>query len=325
MVKEILKQNTPIIASVLAFAFGIVALCLVLFHTKPQKEELLSVEVSVLAAVATVLIAWQLFTIFNLHKTVRDINVRVDKKIQDAVNECRIPLEGEIAYIRADKWRTHAQENKDTTAYELAYAYYLDALESFVKYPKAYYHEELLDYIKDIIEMGAIEDWLSEDDKAKGVNIISKAAANNKNEVLKLLLNINTNRPSLPQIEIQVVPNRNGGEHKLVFHNTGDESAYLLRIGFPHKSDEASVSLRFDDAKQLDEIKGDSRVVVYVSPKETFNNKITIRVWYRHSNRIQSTFSREIDFRSNSDPTTVSINNELKNEDVCIYPNKIHE
>lgn len=325
MTKEILKQNTPIIASVLAFAFGIVAICLVLFHTKPQREELLSVEVSVLAAVATVLIAWQLFTIYNLHKTVNDINRRVDKKIEEAVEGCQVPLEGEIAYIRADKWRMHARENQDICAFELAYNYYLDALGCFVKYPKAYYLDEILEYIKEIIEVGEINYWLSEDEQAKGVQIISKTTANNKNEVLRMLLNVATERPSCPNIEMQVVPSKNGGEHKLIFHNTGDETAYLLRIGFPRKSDEESVSLRCDDESQFNELIGDARVVVYVTPKESFNNKLTIRVWYRYTDKIQRIFSREIDFRKNEEPISVFINQELKNEEVCTYPNKVSE
>lgn len=323
MAKEILKQNTSIIASVLAFAFGIVALCLVLFHTKPQREELLSVEVSVLAAVATVLIAWQLFTIYNLHKTVNDINRRVDKKIKDAVEGCQVPLEGEIAYIRADKWRTNTYEHPETCTFELAYKYYLDALECFIKYPKDYYHEELLDYIKEIIESEDMNYWLGEDDKARGVQLISQTNAPNRNEVLKLLLNVCTDRPSLPHIEMQVVPSKDGGEHKLVFHNTGDETAYLLRIGFPRKSDEDSVSLRCDDEKQFDELKGDTRVVVYITPKETFNNKLTIRVWYQYG-KIHTCFSRTIDFRTNNDPILVAVNDKLESADVCTYPSKNH-
>lgn len=323
MAKGILKQNTPIIASVLAFAFGIVALCLVLFHTKPQREELLSVEVSVLAAVATVLIAWQLFTIYNLHKTVNDINRTVDKKIKEAVESCQVPLEGEIAYIRADKRRTHAHDNQDTCAFELAYNYYLDALECFVKYPKTYYHDEILEYIKEIIEVGEVNYWLSEEEQTKGVQIISKTTAKNKNEVLKMLLNVITDRPSCPNIELQVVPNKNGGEHKLIFHNTGDETAYLLRIGFPRKSDEDSVLLRCDDEKQFDELKGDARVVVYVIPKETFNNKLTIRVWYQYG-KIHTCFSRTIDFRTNNDPILVAVNDKLESADICTYPSKNH-
>lgn len=324
MAKDILKQNTPIVASILACAFALVAICMVWFGTKPQKDELMSVEIGVLAALATVLIAWQLFTIFNLNRTVRDINARVDKKIQEAVDECRVPLEGEIAYIRADKWRLQGHNHKDVSAYELSYNYYLDALECFIKYPKAYYHEELLEYIKELAEIGQMDDWLCEEEKTKGVEIISKTNANNRNEVLMLLLNVNTNRPSYPKIELQVVANKNNrGEHRLIFHNVGDESAYLLRIGFPRKSDEDSVSLRYDNVKHFDELEGDARVVVYITPKETFNNKLTIRIWYRYANNVQQVFSREINFRNNNEPTTVFVNQELKNEDVCIFPSKI--
>lgn len=323
MAKDILKQNTAITASILACAFGFVALCMVWFGTKPQKDELLSVEVGVLAAVATVLIAWQLFTIFNLNKTVRDINAKVDNKIQDAVDECRIPLEGEIAYIRADKWRQQGHKHKDISAYELSYNLYLDALQCFIKYPKAYYHEELLEYIKELVETGLMNDWLCEDEKVRGIDIIAKAKANNRNEVLRLLLNIDTNRPSIANIELQTVRDKIGHKHKLIFHNIGEESAYFLRFGFLRQSDADSVSIKYDNDSDFDEIKGDKRVVVSLIPNETFNYKVAIRVVYYSKGRVSEHTNYMLDFRNDSEPQILSSNTNIENDDVCTYPNKI--
>lgn len=323
MAKDILRQNTSIVASILACAFALVALCMVWFGTEPQKDELMSVEIGVLTAVATVLIAWQLFTIFNLNRTVRDINARVDKKIQDAVDECRVPLEGEIAYIRADKWRLQGHKHKDVSAYELSYNLYLDALECFIKYPKAYYHEELLEYIKEIIETGQMNDWLCEEDKAKGVDIIAKTKANNRNEVLTLLLDINTNRPSIANIELQIVHDKNGNKHKLIFHNTGEETAYFLRFGFLRQSDADSVSIKYDNDSDFDEIKGDKRIVVSLTPNETFNHKVAIRVVYYSKGQVSEHTNYMLDFRSDSDPQILTTNISIESDDVCIYPNKI--
>lgn len=327
MKNNIVKENLLITISIIGCALALLALCILYAAIEPKHLSMPSLEVGVLGAITTVLIGWQLFTIFNLQRTVKEINKRVNDRIDEAVKSCQIPLEGEIAYIRADKWRTAAHKEKDSCSFELAFHYYIEALECFIKYPKAYYHEEILNYIKEIIEVGDIESWLTEEDKNKGCEIISQTDASIKNEVIGLLMSINTDRPSLANIELYVMPKEgNEKEHKIIFHNTGELSAYSLRIGFPRKSDGDSVSLRCENINQFDEIEGDGRLIVYVTPKETFNDILTVRVWYKLSNKSSTSstyFSREINFRNAAKSKTVTVNEKLKNKDVCTYPSKI--
>ena len=170
------------------------------FHYLPtclsQDSSYFSVIVAVLAILVTVLVTWQIYSLINLETKIKDINNAVERRIKEAVEACRVPLEGEITYLRADRWRRQGIKEKDTMAFELAYGYYLDALECFIKYPKKDSHEELLEYFKDVIEVGKIAEWLSEEKKEKGVRIISKAESRNKNEVLKMLLTIEIGCPT---------------------------------------------------------------------------------------------------------------------------------
>lgn len=189
MKNPLIKENISITISIIGCAFGLFALCLMLAKIEFDKD-FIPVLIGVLGTITTVLIGWQIFTIFNLNKIIHELNGSVNKKIKEAVEACQVPLMGEIAYIRADRWRRQGIKDDDTMAFELAYGFYLDALECFIKYPNKDTHEELLEYFKDIIEVGKISEWISEEEKEKGVRIISMAQSRNKSEILKLLLTI---------------------------------------------------------------------------------------------------------------------------------------
>lgn len=83
--------------------------------------------VGILAILVTVLVTWQIYTFINIEAKIHNIHRRVNAKIKEEVDACQVPLMGEIAYIRADRWRRQGIKNNDTMAFELAYGLYLDA------------------------------------------------------------------------------------------------------------------------------------------------------------------------------------------------------
>lgn len=316
-----LKGSTKLWFSWVILVISIISLSLVLLRCEPIEADWVSIDIGILAVLATTLIGWQIFTLINLRRLESEIQRKVNTKIKEEIDKCRVSLEGEIAMVRAHSWMNKAMVSNDINEYWLSLRYSLEALECFVRYPKQYIHEEIISDIDSIYAFGKMSKWLDEEDKNKCIRVLSQTDAPNKHDIIQKILNINTKRPNLAHISVQTV----SGEkiHKLIFHNTGDESAYFLRIGFLRKSDANSVSLQCDNLEDFDEVKGDARIVVNVIPNETFNHKLAIRMCYYVDNNSSYHSSLMLDFRDNSDPKPIQNDIEANSEDICIYPNKI--
>lgn len=77
------KENIALGLSSIAIAVSIIALCISAYRTPELGFDYMGVLVGILALLVTILIGWQVFNAIQMQTTLREINSRMNKEIDD--------------------------------------------------------------------------------------------------------------------------------------------------------------------------------------------------------------------------------------------------
>lgn len=162
-------------------------------------QEWMSITVAMLAAITTALIGWQILTVFNIQKTVNNLNKSTDAKIRKIKLEYRYALDGEIKLVNAQRWFLDAERRVDWDKeiedsvidnFMLSLSYFIGALDSFNKINKRDYDDFIIGFIEYFIEIVPIFHYYTDDERFGFAKIIGETTHERRKEIIKIILAI---------------------------------------------------------------------------------------------------------------------------------------
>lgn len=192
-------MKTSLWFSWLILAVAIIALCVSFLKCEPIKADWVSIDIGILATITTALIGWQILTVFNLQRTINNLNKDTNYKIQKVTAEFRDALEGEISLVNAQRWFLDAERRVDWDKeiedsvidnFMLSLSYFIGALDSFNKINKRDYDDFIIGFIEYFIEIVPIFHYYTDDERFGFAKIIGETTHERRNEIIKIILAI---------------------------------------------------------------------------------------------------------------------------------------